>query len=895
QASLLEALRVGAGITSVKDGCSGQAACGCCTVLVDGVPKLSCVLPAARVEGRAVTTLEGLPAEERELLARAFVSEGALQCGFCTPGIAMRVHALVTRQPEPNDASILCALDRHLCRCTGYASIVRAVRWFAAARRGQPERDARAVGPASLPVLAREAGQPEPPPPLPSPGGRGLGGGRQAGCGVGEPAPLYRGRALALGEQPFADDLKVPGLLEGALRLARVPRARVRAIDPAPALAIEGVVAVVTAAQVVGERYQGLIARDWPVFVAVGEEVRYVGDVLAAVAATSRRAAREAAAAIAVELEPLEAVTTPERALEPGAPALNAGGNILFSSTLCRGDAAEALARSAHVVRESFRSQVIEHAFLEPESALMVPPSEPGQRFKLFTPGQGVADDRRQVASLLGVPQDEVEVELVPCGGAFGGKEDLGVQGPVAVLAQRTGQPCRLTLSREESILFHPKRHPMRMEYLVGCDAQGRLTAVKASVLADTGAYASVGEKVMERACLHAAGAYRVPNLDVETTAVVTNNPPCGAMRGFGVGQVAFAMEGCLDRLAAQVGLDGWEMRWRNALEDGDRFGCGQKLRAVGLKKTLEAVRDTYRQARFAGIACGMKNVGIGHGLPDAGQTVLEVRSDGTILLSTGFTEMGQGLFTILIQVACEETGLPAGIFDAVATTAQPVPCGMTTASRATVLGGHATRDAARRLRSAMDAAGLLGPTDTVAARQALRVLAGRRFAGSFVCDWTTPLDSGSAEPVTHLTYSFATQVVTLDDKGRLERLAIALDCGRVMNPTLLRGQLEGSAHMGLGQALTEELVLDQGVPTETHLGRLGILRARHMPALECHFIETADPDGPFGAKGVGEIGLVPTAGAVAGALHAFDGRFRNSLPMKDSAAAAAILGKKRG
>ncbi len=912
EATLLEVLRTQAGVLSVKDGCSGQGACGCCTVLVDGSPRLSCTLAADRAEGREVVTLEGLPATERAAIAEAFARAGAVQCGFCTPGIALRMKALLDRTPEPAEAAIRKELDKHLCRCTGYVKIVDAVKLMAAGRRGEPLPEADASG------------------------------------RVGTAMTLYQARELTLGERPFVDDLAVPGLLEGALCLARVPRAKVLSIDLSAAKAVEGVVAVVTAADVPGQRFQGLIERDWPVFTAVGEEVRYVGDVLAAVAATTRRAAREAAAAIRVELEPLPPVTDPEEALCAAARIAEDRGNVLWSSVARRGDAEAALASSAHVAHETFRTQFIEHAFLEPESAVAIPPAEAGDRFKVLSPGQGVADERRQLASLLGLGEEQVEVELVPAGGAFGGKEDLGVQGHAAVLAHVTGRPCRVTLSREESILTHPKRHPMKMEYWVGCDAEGRLTAVKARIVGDTGAYASVGGKVLERACGHATSAYRVPNVDIEALAVFTNNPPCGAMRGFGVGQTAFAMEGCLDRLAEKVGLDGWELRWRNVLEEGDRFGKGQKLHAVGLKKTLLAVKDAYRSARYAGIACGLKNVGIGHGMEDAGQVELTVLDDGRVRLATGFTEMGQGLFTVLIQLVCEETGLPPEVFEAITTTARPVPCGMTTASRATVLAGNAAVRAGKKLREAMNQVPLgssapeptpgakfapgppddwsdscprlqagvhgsavpaspplliagsraghrswqgsggsapgdpgSGPLSPCKARDLLRPLAGQRFLGEWVCDWTTELADDAREPVLHLTYGFASQVVILDGDGNLERVVSAVDCGRVMNPMLLSGQLEGSVHMGLGQALSEELVIEGGVPRTTHLGRLGILRASAMPPVECIFVEEREPNGPHGAKGVGEIGLVPTAGAVAGALHAFDGVFRASLPMR--------------
>ncbi|MCP4593694.1 MAG: molybdopterin-dependent oxidoreductase, partial [bacterium] len=421
--------------------------------------------------------------------------------------------------------------------------------------------------------------------------------------------------------------------------------------------------------------------------------------------------------------------------------------------------------------------------------------------------------------------------------------------------------------------------HPIFMHYKVGCDADGHLTAVRARMVGDTGAYASVGAKVLERAGGHACGPYKVPNLDVEALAVYTNNPPAGAMRGFGVNQSAFAIEACLDMLAEQVGVDGWEMRWRNAVDHGDRLSNGQRMtKPFGLKRCLEAVRDSYREAKFAGIACGFKNVGLGNGMPDIGRAVLSVEADGTITIRTGFTEMGQGLFTVLIQTAVEETGLPAERFRATTDTSANVNCGLTTASRGTVLGCHGVRAACVELNAEL------------AAGRTLADLAGRQFRGEWIYDKTVKLGADVENPITYLTYGFAAHVVTLDNDGRLAKVIAAHDVGRVMNPTLLEGQIEGSIHMGLGYALTEDFPCESGQVLAGNINACGVLRAHHMPEVEVILIEEPDPDCPYGAKGVGEIGLVPTAAVVNGALYAYDGVRRFALPMKDSPAARAIL-----
>ena len=425
---------------------------------------------------------------------------------------------------------------------------------------------------------------------------------------------------------------------------------------------------------------------------------------------------------------------------------------------------------------------------------------------------------------------------------------------------------------------FHAKRHAMWLDYTVGCDEQGHLLAVRARIVGDTGAYASVGDKVLERAVGHACGAYEVANVDVEGTAVYTNNPPCGAMRGFGVNQSNFAIEGVLDMLAERVGIDGWEIRWRNALDVGKRFGTGQKLGpGVGLKKTLLAVKDAYRGARFAGIACGVKNTGIGNGMTEYGRAVLRVEEDGSVSLFHSWTEMGQGVHTILQQIACEELGLPPERVRVAVDTDRDLETGQTTASRSTVLGGRAVIDAAQKLKAALG-------------DRALAELAGEEFRGEFVVDWTTKLGPGVDEPVTHLAYAWATQVAIVDDEGRLTKVIAAHDVGRTINPTLAEGQIEGAVHMGLGQALSEEFVVEGGVPVTQTLKSLHIIPPTGMPDVECIFVEEPQPEGPYGAKGVGEAALVPTASAVAGALYAFDGIRRTRLPMKESPAALAAV-----
>jgi xanthine dehydrogenase molybdenum-binding subunit len=851
--SLLDALRERCGVTSPKDGCQPQGQCGCCLVLVDGQPKTSCAMDAEKAHGKSIVTLEGLSEEERTITAKAFASAAGLQCGFCIPGIAMRAKHLIDKNPNPTRDEIAKAIDGHLCRCTGYVKIIDAIELIAKARRGEP-----------IPEPVTDAR-------------------------VGASFERYKARELALGDRPYVADMKREGMLHGALLLSPHARAKLVALDLTKARALPGVRAIATAADVPGERWNGLLYNDWPAFVAIGEEARCVGDVIAAVAADDVRIARAAVALIEATFEKLPAVLDPNVSIQPGAPRVNpAHDNVLQRSVIRRGDADDALAKSTHVVSGHWETQRIEHLFLEPECALAEPLE--GGKMALYTQGQGIFDDRRQVARMLAMPEDDLYVELVPNGGAFGGKEDMSVQAQTALLAKLSGKPVRLGLTREESIRLHPKRHPIWMEYSVGCDAEGRLNAVKARLIGDSGAYASVGGKVLERAAGHACGPYRVGHVDIEAVAAYTNNPACGAMRGFGVNQTSFAMEGCLDLLAKKVGIDGYEIRARNVLVAGDVFSTGQILeKSVGVKKTLEAVKDVYYAAKKAGkavgIACGLKNSGIGNGVAEWGKCRLVVEKDHSVSLYNGYTEMGQGLLTILAQFASEVTGLPGAVFRPKVDSTFALGCGQTTGSRATLFSGRAVKSAAEKMKVDLDAGKKLGD------------MIGNVYAADEVIDDTTPLGKEGVKKIkTHTAFGYATQVCILDDKGRIERFVAAHDVGRAVNPALCVGQIEGAIHMGLGYALTEELPCVDGMPVSFKLRDIGVLRARDMPTVEVILIEEHEPEGPFGAKGVGEIGLVPTAGAVAGALEQFDGVRRTTLPMKESPAAKAMsVGRMKG
>jgi xanthine dehydrogenase molybdenum-binding subunit len=827
---LLSALREELDITSPKDGCSPSGQCGCCTVLLDGKAVVACQVTLDRAGGREVVTLEGVSTEERERYAAYFDAFGALQCGFCTPGVIVRVKSLLDRRAEGLTREKAAAhLGANLCRCTGYVKILDAV-------------EALAAGTAA-PVL--EVG------------------------GVGTRSARYQGSALALGDRDFIDDLRRPGMLHAALVLTDHARANIVAIETDDALAAPGVVAVFTAADVPGQVKVGLLDKDWPVLVPVGGRTSYAGDVLAIVVAGTREQARDATALVAIEYEPLRVITDPIAAIDDTECAVwGTPSNVLSISSYSRGDTMTALAASAHQIQEVFETQRIEHGFLEPEATVAVPNAD--GTLHVYSGGQGVWDDRNQIASVLGVDAERVTVELVTNGGAFGGKEDMANQAQTALAAWLLQRPVKCTLSREESLRIHPKRHPIRMEYRAGCDDDGRLTALHVRMVGDSGAYASVGAKVLERAAGHASGPYTVPAIDVEAYAVRTNNPVCGAFRGFGANQAQFAMEGVLDRLAALVGISGWEIRRRNVVTPGAVWGPGQIMDegCLGAVACLDEVRADYDAAiaagKAVGLGLGLKNSGLGNGAKEVAKAIIRLDADGGVEVRHCWTEMGQGVHTVAMQVAAQELGVDASRIRVVVDTTRELGAGQTTGSRGTVMGAGAVADACRVAKEA----GCAIDVDHV---------------GEYRVDWTQSISSGVEHPTIHSTFGYAAQLVIIDrESGAIEKVVAAHDVGKAVNPLLCEGQIEGSLHMGLGYALTEDFPADErAFPTNMTLKSLGILRPKDVPAMDVRLVECAQPNSPFGIKGVGEIGLVPTAGAVAAALHDLDGEWRTKLPMR--------------
>ena len=842
---LLRYLRDDLHLTSVKDGCS-EGACGTCTIVVDGKAVRSCILTTKKAVGKHILTVEGLTEAEQETFVYAFGAVGAVQCGFCIPGMVLSGKALLDQNPDPSEDEIKKAIRGNVCRCTGYKKIIEGISLAGAILRGE-----RTVDP------ALERGE---------------------RFGVGERAFRSDARDKVLGRGEYCDDVALPGMVHASAVRSEYPRARVLDIDASAALALPGVLAVLTAEDVPHNKV-GHIQQDWDVMIARGDVTRCVGDAVCLVVAETETALAEAKKLVKVTYEPLSPVRTIQEAMAEDAPRLHPNGNLCQSRHVTRGDAKAALANSRYVVTQNYRTPFTEHAFLEPECAVAFP-YENG--VKVYTSDQGVYDTRKEIAIMLGWEPERIVVENKLVGGGFGGKEDVSVQHIAVLAALKVGRPVKVKFSRKESIAFHPKRHYMEGTFTLGCDENGIFTGLDCEIYFDSGAYASLCGPVLERACTHSVGPYCYQNTDIRGYGYYTNNPPAGAFRGFGVCQSEFALESNINLLAEQVGISPWEIRYRNAIEPGKVLPNGQIADcSTALKETLEAVREAYEQnAGHAGIACAMKNTGVGVGLPDKGRARLEVRG-GVVEIYAAASDIGQGCATVFLQILSETAGLRREQMRNMGSSSELAPdSGTTSGSRQTLITGEAVRIAAADLKKALDGVG-----------GDLSALEGREFFAEFF-DPTDKLGADKPNPKSHVAYGFATHVVVLDDDGRVKEVWAAHDSGKVVNPISIQGQIEGGVLMGLGYALTEDFPLKDCVP-QAKFGTLGLMRADQIPDIHAIYVEKKELlPFAYGAKGIGEIATIPTAPAVQGAYYARDHVLRTALPMQDTFYRPASKGK---
>ena len=826
---LIRYLRDELRLASVKDGCS-EGACGTCTVLIDGKATKACIPQTDKLEGKEILTVEGLSPFEQEVYTYAFGKAGAVQCGFCIPGMVISAKALLDKNPTPTREEAAFAIRNNICRCTGYVKIIDGI------------------------LLAAEVFASGKIPEAPT------------DWSLGQRVPRIDVEEKVTGTGIYPDDIYLDGMIYGSAVRSAYPRARVLAIHTEEAEALPGVVGVFTAADIPGQNKVGHLKKDWDTMIAVGDITHYLGDAICLVAAETPEILAKAKELVRVDYEELPMVRSPREAMLPDAPLVHETGNLLAHKHIQRGNPAEAIAKSKYVLTQRFSTPWTEHAFLEPECAVAYPEDD---GVMILSTDQSAYDTQHETMGMLGLPAEKVKVCNCLVGGGFGGKEDVTVQHHAALIAYLTKRPVKVKLTRAESILIHPKRHPMEMEFSLGCDENGIIQGVAAEVIADTGAYASLGGPVLERACTHAAGPYNYQNFEIDGWAYYTNNPPAGAFRGFGVTQTCFCIESLLNRMADLVGITPWEIRYRNAIRPGQELPNGQIVdESTGLVETLEAVKPYVDANPYVGLACAMKNAGVGVGIPDTGRVRLVVQ-DGKIHILAGASCIGQGLGTVLVQMVCQQTGVAREqvVYERANTYNAP-DSGTTSGSRQTLVTGEACRRACEELIEA-----LKGKT--------LTDLNGQEFYGEYLAK-TDPLGAEVPNPVSHVAYGYATQVCVLDEDGKIRQMVAAHDVGKAVNPTSIEGQIEGGVVMSMGFALTERYPLEDCKPTAKY-GTLGLFRANQIPEIVPIIVEKQGLNVACGAIGIGEITSIPTAPAIADAYYRYDGQFRTSLPLADT------------
>ena len=832
---LLRFLRDELHLHSVKDGCS-EGACGACTVLIDGEPCRACVPDTDRLEGRSILTVEGLSDWEAKVFTFAYGEAGAVQCGFCIPGMVICTKALLDKNPDPTEDEIKYALRNNYCRCTGYVKIIAAVKLAA--------------------KIMREGAIPE----------------KSADdWKIGSRVHRLDVEEKVLGYGKYPDDFEPEGMLYGSAVRSKYPRARIVSIDTSAAKALPGVAAVLTAEDIPGENKIGHLKHDQYTLIPVGGLTHYLGDAVALVAAESREILEKAKKLVKVEYEVLPAVHSIEEAAAPDAPRVfdEEPSNVQAYKHVSRGNAEEAIRNAPHVISHHFETPWTEHAFLEPECCVAY--IDDDGDVMLISTDQSAHTTQHECSLMLGT--DRVKVQNALVGGGFGGKEDMSVQHHAALIAYCTRRPVKVKLTRAESLLIHPKRHHFVMDFTMGCDNDGRIMGVKAKVASDTGAFASLGGPVLERACTHAAGPYAYENFEIEGTAYYTNNPPAGAFRGFGVTQTCFATETLLNMMADEIGITPWEIRYRNAIRPWGVLPNGQIVDdSTGLVETLEAVKPDYDAALAAGkpvgIACAMKNAGVGVGIPDWGRCKLIVENDGKLHIYAGASCIGQGLGTVLVQMVVTNTPLCRDdiIYERSNTWIAP-NSGDTSGSRQTLVTGEACRRACEKLCEALE-----GKT--------LAELAGQEFYGEYLAK-TDPLGADVPNPVSHVAYGYATQMCVVDKKTRKPSLIVAAhDVGKAVNPLSCEGQIEGGVVMSMGYALREQYPIDENCKPIEKYGSLGLFRAHEIPQIKAIVVDKPGLKVACGAIGIGEITSIPTAPAIADAYYRLDGERRYILPL---------------
>lgn len=885
--TLLRYLRDDLHLTGTKNGCSTNH-CGACMVLVDGQPTKSCLLKLKKLAGKKGTTIEGLSTPDKlSAIQAAFLAAGAVQCGFCTPGMIVSTHALLQQVIDPTEEEIRNALKDNICRCTGYVKIIDAVKLAARWLHHPKERiDLSSTG------------------------------------GLGKSLTDTDGAAKVKGSLPFADDLYLENMLYGKIVWSEYPHAEILAIEAESAKAVAGVAAVLTAKDVPGLNAMGAVKSDQPVLCS--DRVSFVGDMVAVVFAETPAQAELSAGQVKVFYRELPGVFSASAALRIDAPQLHPQGNITKKLVHEVGDVTAGFKEARLILEGHFETPFVEHAYLEPEAGVGFVDEQGIVTLK--APTQSPFELRQELSVMLGIPEDKVRVIVTPLGGGFGGKQDNTVGAVIALGAYRLSRPVKVTLSREESLRLSTKRHPYEMDYRVGFDASGHLVAIDAKLLSDAGPYTALSPLVNDQACVFSCGPYRVPNFRVEGTAVFTNNANSGAFRGFGINQVAVAIESILDECTRRLDIDPFELRLRNVLKIGDQTISGEVLKeSVAIEATIQAAKealakelptiDAWRSAGRkigVGVASGYKNVGRGKGKIDKSGAIFILQLDGRILLRASAVDMGQGIRTALRQIAAEVLDIPETQMDIITgDTRLTIQHTCAVAERQTLISGKAVELAAKEFRSRLlnKAASITGipvselsikggviqnsehhPVITLgelAQGETIQVeythISTQTYAlGDKEARRTVPQKDYRSYPA----YAYTTQVAIVEvdpESGKVKVLKVIAvhDCGRVINPLVVEGQVEGSCLMGIGYALSEGYFLREGRPLTRTYKELGVPTFMEAPPIKVILIEDPEPSGPFGAKGISEVATVPITPAVLNAIFDAIGVRFYSLPVR--------------
>lgn len=922
--TLLRFLRDIIHLTGTKEGCS-QGECGSCTVIVDGRPEKACLLKVQRLNGKNIETIEGLSKNgELHPLQQAFIDEGAVQCGFCTPGMIMAAKVLLDRIGNPTLDDIKETLQGNLCRCTGYISIARAIEQAAKvlSTKNAPTRNNNTVRPHGIQI-------------------------------IGASVPDKDGVGRVTGKLKFADDIYFGNMLYGAILFAKFPHAEILNIDTSKTERMPGVQAVLTSKNITGSNIIGPYFLDRPVI--ADKRVRFIGDIIAVVFAEDRDIAEKARDNIKVDYKELEVISDPRQAMEPGAISIHDQGNIIKHAILERGDIQRGFSQADIIVEEDYTTPFVEHGYLEPEAGLAM-----FSKDGILTVWYGTQTPfiiRELIATNLKLSKEKVRVIATPIGGGFGGKIDVTIEIILALGAFHTKRPVKITLSREESLRISTKRHAYYMHYKTGVKSNGILTSLEAKIISDAGAYSGYSPSVLEQSMVFAGGPYQWPNVRIEGYCVYTNNVLGGAFRGFGVNQVHFAVESQLDIIAHKLRMDPFDLRLKNALDVGSVTITGERLESsVAIKETIQKARRALKDIPFQkfkgqvgiGIASGYKNVGTGRGNVNFAGAKVELREDGRVLVRASAVDMGQGVKTVLAQIASAITGIDYNRIDVLTGDTLLVPTGVGAyAQRQTYVTGNAVLGASKKFKEELinfisEEFEIEGSRISFEGEKIIDAATGRnlltidnlaqlvyskckRIEGDheYHAPKTYPIigDGQPVHPLTkgggaiafdtltsrlfvdessqqqfnevdpypedyrnYFTYNYVTQIAILkvdkkDGAVKLLCLISAHDVGKMINPQKIKGQLEGSAIMGMGYALKEQFLMRDGWNITNSLRKCGIPTFKEIPDVKLIVVEDPEPGGPFGAKGIGEAALVPTAAAITNAIYDAIGIRIKNLP----------------